>query len=147
LTTEEIIQKFKEYGLRVTTHRIAVYRAVLSSFHPTAETILNMLKEEYPSITPATVYNNLEALGKAGLIQKVLTEKGRMMYDGILYEHHHLLDTEEDEISDYFDEELTGILRDYFRKKPLEDFEISRVMVQLFGKKKRKNKNKDKKND
>ena len=136
VTTEEIIRKFREHGLRVTTHRIAVYKAVLASSHPDAETLLKILKKEYPTITPATIYNNLEALEKARLIHKVLTGKGKMMYDGILEEHHHLLDTDEDAITDYFDEELTALLKDYFAKKPVEGFEIARIMVQLFGKKK-----------
>jgi Fur family peroxide stress response transcriptional regulator len=135
-SAKEIILIFRKYGIRITTHRIAVYRAVMSLSHPDAETILKLLKEEYPHITPATVYNNLEALEKAGLIHKVLTEKGSMRYDGILEEHHHLLDTEEDKIHDYFDPELTEMLKSYFRRKPVRGFEISRIMVQLFGKKK-----------
>ncbi len=108
--------------------------AVLSSSHPDAESILRLLKKEYPQITSATVYNNLEALEKAGLIHKVLTDKGSMKYDGILEEHHHLLDTTKDEIIDYFDPELTTMLNEYFRKRSLKDFEISRITVQVIGK-------------
>jgi len=138
-TTEEIIRKFRERGLRVTTPRIAVYKAILSSSHPDAESILRLLKEEYPQITSATVYNNLEALEKAGLIHKVLTDKGSMKYDGILEEHHHLLDTTKDEIIDYFDPRLTTMLNEYFRKRPLKDFEVSRITVQIIGKHIKKN--------
>ncbi len=83
----------------------------------------------------ATVYNNLEALEKAKLINKVLTEKGSMKYDGILTDHHHLLDTGEDRITDYFDEDLTKLLKEYFRKKPVPGFQVSRIMVQLIGSK------------
>ncbi len=133
-TTEEIIRKFREQGLRVTTPRIAVYKAILSSSHPDADSILRLLKEEYPHITSATVYNNLEALEKAGLIHKVLTDKGSMKYDGILEEHHHLLDTTKDEIIDYFDPELTTMLNEYFRERSLKDFEVSRITVQIIGK-------------
>ncbi len=133
LTTEEIITKFRSHRLRVTTHRIAVYRAVLSCSHPDAERIVNKLRKEYPNITVATVYNNLEALEKARLIHKVLTEKGSMRYDGIIEEHHHLLDTRKDTITDYFDEDLTKLLNDYFRKKRVPGFKVSRIMVQLIG--------------
>ncbi|MCD6200265.1 MAG: transcriptional repressor [Bacteroidales bacterium] len=135
LTTKEIIEKFRARGLRITTHRIAVYKAVLSSLHPDADSILKKLKEEYPNITVATIYNNLEALEKARLINKVLTEKGSMKYDGILTDHHHLLDTGEDRIMDYFDEELTKLLEEYFRKKPVPGFHVSKIMVQLIGSK------------
>ena len=133
-TTEEIIREFREKGLRVTTPRIAVYKAILSSSHPDAETILRQLKEEHPHITSATVYNNLETLEKVGLIRKVLTEKGSMKYDGVMEEHHHLLDTTKDEIVDYFDPELTTMLNEYFRKRSLKDFEVSRITVQVIGK-------------
>ncbi len=137
MSNEEIIRKFREKGVRVTIQRIAVYRAVLSSHHPDVDTILRMLKKDFPNLTAATVYNNLEALEKAGLIHKVLTDKGKMRYDGILEEHHHLLDTEEDVILDHFDEELTRMLMEYFRKKPIKGFEISRIMVQMFGRTKK----------
>ncbi len=137
MNNEEIIRRFREHKVRVTVQRIAVYRTVLSTHHPDAETILRILKKDFPSLTAATVYNNLEALEKAGLIRKVLTDKGKMRYDGILEEHHHLLDTEEDVIIDYFDEELTRMLMDHIRKKPIEGFEVDRIMVQLFGKKKK----------
>ena len=39
--------------------------------HMTAEQIFLLLKEEYPAVVIATVYNNLNALTEQGLIRKI----------------------------------------------------------------------------
>jgi len=38
-----------------------------------------------------------------------------------------------DRLMDYFDEDLTKLLKKYFRKKPDPGFQVFRIMVQLIG--------------
>lgn len=45
--------------------------------HPTAETVYLNLREDYPKISPATVYRNLSLLAELGNIQKIPTGNGR----------------------------------------------------------------------
>ena len=66
-----------------------VYNAVLNSVdHPSAETVLLRSKVEMPSINLATVYRNLSALIKDGLVKKVVAEGGDR-FDKTLCDHAH----------------------------------------------------------
>ena len=66
-----------------------VLNAVLSSCdHPTAETVLLRSKAQMPSINLATVYRNLNALIKDGLIKKVVADGGDR-FDKTLKNHAH----------------------------------------------------------
>ena len=56
--------------------------------HPTAEELYNMLHENMPHLSLATVYRNLEQLGKAGIVT-VLDGAGPRRYDGNASPHHH----------------------------------------------------------
>ena len=57
-----------------------------------------------------------------------------MRYDPILDDHHHLYCIESDRIEDYFDDELNDILKKYFDKKRIPDFEVDNIKLQLIGK-------------
>ncbi len=66
-----------------------VLNAVLTSCdHPTAETVLLRSKAEMPSINLATVYRNLNALVRDGLIKKVVADGGDR-FDKTLINHAH----------------------------------------------------------
>lgn len=73
----------------MSKQRQAVYNAVVNSFdHPSAETVLLRSKAELPSINLATVYRNLSALIKDGLIKRVVAEGGDR-FDKTLSDHAH----------------------------------------------------------
>lgn len=66
-----------------------VYNAVKSSCdHPSAEMVLLRSKAEMPSINLATVYRNLSALIKEGLVKKVVADGGDR-FDKTLIDHAH----------------------------------------------------------
>lgn len=69
MTLEEMLEKIKTSGLRLTTQRIAICRVLSESHkHPTAREIYEQLHREMPSLSFMTVYNNLHALVNAGVI-------------------------------------------------------------------------------
>ena len=73
----------------MSKQRQVVYNAVVNSFdHPSAETVLLRSKEEMPSINLATVYRNLTALIKDGLVKRVVAEGGDR-FDKTLCDHAH----------------------------------------------------------
>ncbi|MBO7213871.1 MAG: transcriptional repressor [Clostridia bacterium] len=73
----------------MSKQRVVVYNAVLnSSDHPTADVVLARCKEQMPSINIATVYRNLNALIKEGVIQKVMVDGGDR-FDKTLGAHAH----------------------------------------------------------
>jgi len=67
---QQIIAMLRKRGYKVTPQRLAVCKIILSSKeHPTAEQIYRKVKEEHPTISPATVYQILHLLTNAGLVQ------------------------------------------------------------------------------
>jgi Fe2+ or Zn2+ uptake regulation protein len=76
-------------GNKMSKQRQVVLQVVTNSCdHPTAETVLFRCKEIMPSINIATVYRNLGALVKQGLINKISQDEGDR-FDKTLHSHAH----------------------------------------------------------
>ena len=134
LSSEQIKQKLKDAGLRVTLQRHAILEAVYSlGNHPSAEQVIDFIRVRYPGIATGTVYNVLDVMVESGLVKRVKTDKDAMRYDAIMNRHHHIYCAETDRIEDYFDEELDELLQAYFRKKKLQDFKIEDIILQIKG--------------
>lgn len=121
-------------GLKVTPQRTFVLKAIYSlNNHPTAEQIIDYIKQHYPNVSTGTVYNVLDTLVKSELVRKVKTEKDIMRYDGIIENHHHLYCIECDYIDDYINPELDALLNEYFTKNNIENFVIEDIRLQING--------------
>ena len=59
--------------------------------HPTAETIYENLRKEYPKISLGTVYRNLSLLTDIGEIQTISTGVGPDRFDGNPKPHYHFI--------------------------------------------------------
>jgi Fur family peroxide stress response transcriptional regulator len=135
MKAEEIRTELNRKGLRVTPQRVAILEAVIRlKNHPTAENIIDFIKEHHPNIATGTVYRILEALVDNGLLNKVKTDRDIMRYDAILEHHHHLYSAESDRIEDYFDEGLSTLLSEYFKTHKIPEFEIKDIKLQFIGK-------------
>ena len=134
LSNEQINQKLKDAGLKVTPQRHAILEAVYTlGNHPTADMVFDHIRKKHPGIATGTVYNVLDVMVENKLIQRVKTDKDAMRYDGIMTRHHHIFCAETERIEDYFDEELDQVLQDYFRKKDLPNFKIEDIILQIKG--------------
>lgn len=57
------VQTLREAGLKATPQRLAILRALDGDeTHPTAQELYDRLREEFPTLSVATVYNTLSAL-------------------------------------------------------------------------------------
>jgi Fur family transcriptional regulator, peroxide stress response regulator len=131
----EIRNKLIEKGLKVTPQRIVILQAIFElNNHPTAENIIEHIRKSHPNIATATVYKVLDALVGCGLIKRVNTQRDIMRYDAITENHHHIYCAESDYIEDYNDEELNRLLKEYFDKKRIPDFEIDDLKLHIIGK-------------
>lgn len=75
----------------MTKYENAVYEIVTASReHMTAEQIFEALRQTYPTVALATVYNNLNKLWNAGLIRRVSLEGMPDRYDRT-EKHDHLV--------------------------------------------------------
>lgn len=134
MDVSEVRDKLVEKGLKVTPQRIAILEAIYTlGNHPSAEMILDYIRDRYPGIASGTVYKVLDVLVEHRLVDKVKTEKDIMRYDGILEKHHHLYSSDSEEIKDYENRELDQLLRDYFAKNAIRDFEIEGIKLQISG--------------
>ena len=132
--SEKYQKTLKDANLRVTPQRIAVLDAIYNCpKHPSAEEIASFVKKNHPSIAFGTIYNVLDSMVGAGILTRVKTDKGAMLYDHITEKHHHLYCSDSDKIEDYHDKELDKLLEDYFRNHAIEGFSIEDIKLQLVG--------------
>ncbi len=83
--------KCRSRGIRVTSQRLAVYRALAEDLsHPTADAVYARLRPAMSSLSLATVYRILESLEEEGLIRRVSTTDGVGRFDANMSVHQHL---------------------------------------------------------
>ncbi len=109
----ELLELLADHGLAATTQRLALFAAVLDSHdrHLSAEDLYRALSEQFPTLSRATVYNNLAALANAGLIEKLETPDGSR-YGPVARPHVNLVCTACGSIADVLvgDPDLEGII-------------------------------------
>ena len=72
-------------------YRVKIQEIIENSHsHLTAEEVFRLLRETFPQVVRATVYNNLNALCEAGLVRKVSVQGMPDRYDRIR-RHDHLV--------------------------------------------------------
>ena len=126
--------ELKKNGLRVTPQRLAVCEAVdMLHDHPTAEEVSQFIRKKHPDIATGTVYKTLDTLVEKDIIRRVKTDSGLLRYDAVKDTHHHIYCTHCDRIEDYYDDELTEMIYNYFEKKKIPDFIIGEVKLQISG--------------
>ncbi len=109
--TDTLLRQLREAGLRVTPQRLAIFRALAGSkTHPTAQALFEQLQSALPSLSQATVYNTLQALVSAGLIQEIgEAGDGAVHYDANPRPHINLICTQCHCVEDFFDIQLDGV--------------------------------------
>ena len=131
---ENIRNKFSEKGLKITPQRVVILEAIYKlNNHPTADNIIEYIRESHPNIATGTVYKVLETLVENRLIKKVTTDKDVMRYDGIIENHHNLYYSECNLIEDYRDEKLDKLLQNHFKNKNIKGFKIEDIVLQIRG--------------
>ena len=95
----------------MTKYEKEIYSIVVASHeHLTVNQIYGRLKELYPRVVPATVYNNVNKLWEAGLIRKISVEGMPDRYDWV-QKHDHMVCKKCGRISDISFDDLTEALR------------------------------------
>ena len=131
---EVIRNKFSEKGLKITPQRVVILEAVYTlNNHPTADNIIEYIRESNPNIAIGTVYKVLETLVENGLIKKVTSDRDVMRYDGVMDNHHHLYCSECDLIEDYTYEDIDILLQNHFKNKIIKGFKLEGFVLQIRG--------------
>ncbi|MDG6228512.1 MAG: Fur family transcriptional regulator [Candidatus Thermoplasmatota archaeon] len=89
---ETFVELLKTHNLKVTQQRLEILRYVESHLtHPTADEIFQSLTKKYPSLSKTTIYNTLETLTNAGIIQRLTICPTEHRYDFNHDMHHHFI--------------------------------------------------------
>jgi Fur family transcriptional regulator, stress-responsive regulator len=91
---DELTQRFRERGLKVTPQRQAVFRALYDNHtHPTAESVYAKVSEHRPPISLRPVYQTLNDLADMGEILHLELGTGSARFDANVEDphHHHLV--------------------------------------------------------
>src|SRR5260370_6913135 len=92
LTHEQFRERAGKHGLAVTHQSEVVYEAVIASHrHYSPEDVYDAVRRRIPSISLATVYNNLRLFIACGLLREVTPHASTLRVDGNLEPHHHLV--------------------------------------------------------
>ena len=95
----------------MTKYEKAIYDIVTTSHeHLTVTQVYDRLKDRWPNVVPATVYNNLNKLWESGFIRKVSIEGVPARYDSA-QKHDHLVCKQCGKVMDISFEDLTAPLR------------------------------------
>lgn len=86
--SDELISVLKEQGYRMTPQRLELIRVIAASEgHPSALQIFETIKDKFPTMSQATVYNTLSLLKELNQVLEVDLH-GDSHYDGNRPEDH-----------------------------------------------------------
>lgn len=109
---------------RQTRQRQLIYSIVAGTkCHPDAEWVYAKARESQPHISLGTVYRNLRALQKEGLLETVECEDGIIHFDADTSTHAHTVCSKCNAIGDCFETESI----------PDMSFEVERVKTVYYG--------------
>jgi Fur family transcriptional regulator, peroxide stress response regulator len=94
LNSEELRCIFTRHGLRTTRQRESVYLMLTQcTTHPTADELMDLVHENDPEVSQATIYNTLEALVGCELARRIPSRisGGACRFDADTGEHVHLV--------------------------------------------------------
>ena len=135
LTQQQLVERMREWAVRVTPQRLAIAEVVLnSSDHPTVQQIYDRVKGHFPSMTLATIYSTLGVLQKSGLIQELPFQK-MSRYEPNMEPHVNLVCIEcENVIDAETNHDVEGVVVG-LRKQIADrsDFEVAWQRVDFYG--------------
>ena len=128
--SEVVREAVPEKGLPLTVSGVPCSRKYLSMDHPTADQILDAVKERVPGISRTTVYRSLETLADMGLIRRLHHAGASSRFDGKIHRHHHLICKVCGEVIDLEDQKLDQTRVSHIKN---EGFDVEDFSVHLIG--------------
>jgi Fur family transcriptional regulator, stress-responsive regulator len=94
-TVEDLTERFREQGLRVTPQRQAIFRLLHGdASHPTVEALYERARDDMPTISLKTVYQTVHDLEAMGEVELIHLGTGSVRVDPNVEDaHHHLICT------------------------------------------------------
>ncbi len=120
-------------GIQPSAQRVAIAKYVLATDeHPSADQVFERVREGFPMVSRATVYNTLNTFVKKGLLRELVLAEGKVVFDPKVEKHHHFIDESTGAIFDIPWESLS-----VSKVNALRGFQVNEYQVVLRGKRKR----------
>jgi Fe2+ or Zn2+ uptake regulation protein len=99
--TKDTATTLRDSGIQPSAQRVAVGDYVLyTTEHPSADVVWKRVRERFPWISRATVYNSLNLFVEKGLLQRLNLSEDSVVFDPITETHHHFIDEKSGVIHD-----------------------------------------------
>ena len=138
--SDQLEQKFKKKGLKLTDQRRTIARVILDSKqdygesdHPDVDELYSRVSKIDPKISIATVYRTVKLFEEAGILTKHDFKTGKARYE-LNDDHNHLIDIKTGNIIEFVDKEIEKL-----QKKVAEKYGYTLVdhKLELYGIKKK----------
>ncbi|MFA9470678.1 MAG: Fur family transcriptional regulator [Deltaproteobacteria bacterium] len=124
----------EERGIKPSAQRVAIARYVLhTDEHPSADEVWARVKQAFPMVSRATIYNTLNLFVEKGLLGHLVLTEGRLVFDSNVDKHHHFIDEDTGKIYD-----LPWDTLKVSRVEQIKDFDVRSYQVLLRGSKREK---------
>lgn len=95
------LETLRKHQINPSAQRLAVAEYVFHTReHPSADQVWSRVRERFPMISRATVYNTLNLFVERGLLRAYVLTEGRVVFDPNTEDHHHFIDDETGAIHD-----------------------------------------------
>ena len=97
----DVTSILEDHGINPSAQRVAVAQYVLNTVeHPSADEVWTRVRERFPHVSRATVYNTLNLLVEKRLLRQFVLTEGRIVFDPHTDDHHHFIDEDSGTIHD-----------------------------------------------
>jgi Fur family transcriptional regulator, iron response regulator len=125
----DVAHILEEHGIQPTAQRVAVAEYVLQTMeHPSADKVWACVRESFPTISRATVYNTLNLFVEKGLLRALHLAPDSVLFDPNTDRHHHFIDEETGRIYDIPWDQV-----EVSNAKALPEFEVRDYQVVMRG--------------
>lgn len=129
---EKLMEKSRVKGLKLTPQRMVIFHILSEDDrHITADEVYQKARAEYPMLSPATVYRNMEQLVEAGLLTHLDLGGPSTRYDTNLDDHHHFVCEKCGKVTDVYLKDIRYELDP--EKSDLSDVRIDSPQLYLHG--------------
>ncbi len=124
---ESAEQRLSRFGVKPTPQRVVILEYLMGTEdHPTADQVMAAVEDKLPvKMSRATVYNTLNTLHEAGVIDEIAIEAGRVRYDANLEKHHHFVNKADGRIYDLPHEVVNAISFQLDKPFKMEAYQVT----------------------
>lgn len=125
MTSKNTETTLRDSGIQPSAQRVAVADYVLhTGEHPSADLVWKRVRERFPWISRATVYNTLNLFVEKGLLQRLTIAEDSVIFDPKTETHHHFIDEESGAIHDVPWDRVQVCNIDSLREYEVHDYQV-----------------------